>query len=203
MEAVAMMTDIEQLAWAGLVSRGIANSITGLSQMVGQEIVPISLNPKVVEINEVPDMVGGAEALKVGVYLQITGTATGHMVLVYEPQSAYELLDMLMGMEPGTTTEIGELERSALGEMGNITGSFFLNALSETTGFCLMPSPPAVIMDMAGAILNVALAEIMMEMDEVCLVEASFGTSDKQVNGTFLVMPSLNLITMLRKIWGS
>lgn len=201
MEVVSMMTDIEQLAWAGLVSKGISNSITGLSQMVGQEIVPTSLNPKVVEINEVPEMIGGAEAVMVGVYLQISGSATGHMVLVYQPQAAYELLDMLMGMEPGTTNSIGDLERSALGEMGNITGSFFLNSLSEATGLCFMPSPPAVMMDMAGAILNVALAEIMMETDEACVVEATFGTSDRQVNGTFLVMPSLGLITMLRKIW--
>ena len=201
MEATSVMTDVEQLAWAGLVSKGVANSISGLSQMVGQEIMPIALNPKVVDITEVPDMIGGAEALTVGVYLKVTGVASGHMVLVYQPQAAFELLDMLMGMESGTTQEIGEMEKSALGEMGNIMGSFFLNSLADSTGLSLMPSPPAVMMDMAGAILNVALAEIMMETDEACIVEAIFGTSDKQVNGTFLVMPSLGLLDQLRRVW--
>jgi chemotaxis protein CheC len=196
------MTDVEQLAWAGLVSKGIGNSISGLSQMVGQDIKATSLDPKVVEIKDVPDLIGGAEALTVGVYLRVTGDASGHMVLVYKPQAAYELLDMLLGLAPGTTQEMDEMAESALGEMGNIMGSFFLNSLADSTGMSFFPSPPAVMMDMAGAILNVALAEIMMETDEACIVEAIFGTSDQQVSGTFLVMPSLELLDALRRQWG-
>lgn len=195
------MTEVEQLAWAGLVSKGIANSISGLSQMVGQDIKATSLTPKVVAIKDVPDLIGGAEALTVGVYLKVTGDASGHMVLVYKPQAAYELLDMLLGLTPGTTKEINEMGESALGEMGNIMGSFFLNSLSDSTGMSFYPSPPAVMMDMAGAILNVALAEIMMETDDACIVEAMFGTADRQVNGTFLVMPSLELLNALRARW--
>ena len=197
------MTEVEQLAWAGLVSKGIANSISGLSQMVGQDIKATNLNPSVVDIKDVPDMIGGAEALTVGVYLRVTGDATGHMVLVYKPEAAYELLDMLLGLAPGTTQDIDEMAESALGEMGNIMGSFFLNSLADSTGMSFYPSPPAVMMDMAGAILNVALAEIMMETDEACIVEATFGTSDQQVNGTFLVMPSLDLLHALRRRWGA
>jgi chemotaxis protein CheC len=196
------MTEVEQLAWAGLVSKGIGNSISGLSQMVGQDIKATSLDPKVVEIKEVPDMIGGAEALTVGVYLRVTGDASGHMVLVYKPEAAYELLDMLLGLAPGTTQEIDEMAESALGEMGNIMGSFFLNSLADSTGMSFFPSPPAVMMDMAGAILNVALAEIMMETDDACIVEATFGTPDQQVSGTFLVMPSLELLDALRRQWG-
>lgn len=43
------------------------------------------------------------------------------------------------------TKEIANLEASALGEMGNIMGSFYLNAPSDASGLGLMPSPPAVI----------------------------------------------------------
>jgi len=195
------MTEVEQLAWAGLVSKGIGNSISGLSQMVGQDIKATSLKPQVVAIKDVPDLIGGAEALTVGVYLRVSGDASGHMVLVYQPQAAYELLDMLLGLTPGTTKEISEMGESALGEMGNIMGSFFLNSLADSTGMSFYPSPPAVMMDMAGAILNVALAEIMMETDDACIVEAMFGTADQQVNGTFLVMPSLELLDALRARW--
>jgi len=195
------MNDIEQLAWAGLVSSGISNSISGLSQMVGQEIKATSLTPTVVDIREVPNMFGGAETLTVGVYLRVTGAATGHMLLVYQPKAAFELLDMLMGAGPGTTQGLGEMEESALGEMGNIMGSFFLNSLADATGMSFYPTPPAVMMDMAGAVLDVALAEIMMETDEACIVEAMFGTQDKQVSGTFLVIPSPDLLRALSQHW--
>ncbi len=197
------MTEIEQLAWAGLVNKGIANSISGLSQMVGQNITPTSLEPKVVDVCEVPGMLGGADAISVGVYLKVTGDANGHIVLVYQPSAAFELLDILLARDLGTTTAIDRMERSALGEMGNIMGSFFLNSLADSTNMTFMPSPPSVMMDMVGAILDVALVEIMMETDEACVVEAVFGTTDKQVNGTFLVMPSLELLAILRQKWGT
>jgi chemotaxis protein CheC len=196
-----VMNEIEQLAWAGLVSRGIGDSISGLSQMVGQEIKATSLRPRVVDIREVPSIIGGAETPTVGVYLRVMGAATGHMLLVYQPKAAFELLDMLMGIDPGTTQGLGEMEESALGEMGNIMGSFFLNSLADTTGMSFYPTPPAVMMDMAGAVLDVALAEIMMETDEACIVEAMFGTQDKQVSGTFLVIPSLALLGALTQYW--
>lgn len=196
-----LMNEIEQLAWAGLVSQGIGNSIEGLSQMVGQEIRATALEPRVVDIRQVPELFGGAEMLTVGIYLRVTGAATGHMLLVYQPKAAFELLDMLMGTGQGGTQELGEMEESALGEMGNIMGSFFLNSLADSTGMSFYPTPPAVMMDMAGAVLDVALAEIMMETDEACIVESTFGTQDQQVSGTFLVIPSPDLLRALSRHW--
>lgn len=51
-------------------------------------------------------------------------------------------------------------------------GSFYLNALGDASGLVPMPSPPAVIMDMAGSILDVALAYILEESDDALVVEA-------------------------------
>jgi chemotaxis protein CheC len=68
-------------------------------------------------------------------------------------------------------------------------GSFFLNHLSNASGYSLQPSPPAVLMDMAGAILEVATVSVMEQSETTCVIETVFETSDRQVNGTFLVMP--------------
>jgi chemotaxis protein CheC len=85
------------------------------------------------------------------------------------------------------------MERSTLGEMGNIMGSFFLNFISDTTGNRFQPSPPAVMMDMAGAVLDAALADVLAYSDDTYIVETVFGTNDRQVSGTFLVIPSPEL----------
>jgi len=203
MEQTNMLSEIEQLAWAGLVSKSIANAISGLSDMVGRTVEVRSLTPRVVDITEVPDLFGGPEAVTVGVYLKVSGAASGHILLVHQPQAAFEMLDMLLGEPVGTTQILGEMEESALGEMGNVMGSFFLNALADSTGLSFYPSPPAVMMDMAGAVLDAALAEMMMEADDVCIVEATFGTDDQQVNGTFLAMPSPELLQAVVRQWGS
>ena len=128
------------------------------------------------------------------VYLRVSGCATGHILLVFQPDTAFELIDMLLGLAPGTTTGLGDMERSAMGEIGNILGSFFLNALADSTNLPLMPSPPAVMMDMAGSILDAALVEIFMEAEDLLVVDTVFGTKDRQLNGTFPMLRNKDLV---------
>lgn len=182
---------------ARLVLLGSQNAITGLSQMVDQKIEMTAVSARQIPVDEIPDLFGGREKVAVAVYLAVSGATEGHMFLVYPPDTAMSLVDLLMGEEPGTTTEITEMEASALGEMGNIMGSFYLNALSDASGLILMPSPPAVIMDMAGAILDVALAGIIEEGDDALVVEAVFATEDRKINGNFLVLPNPDFLRQL------
>ena len=180
-----------------LVISGSHNAIGGLAEMVGREIEMKAVTARQVPVDEVPDLFGGREKVAVAVYLAVSGAAEGHMFLVYPPETAMSLIDLLMGEEPGTTQEISEMEASALGEMGNIMGSFYLNALGDASGLLLLPSPPAVIMDMAGAILDVALADILQESDDALVVEAIFSTTDQQITGNFLVLPSPDFLRQL------
>jgi chemotaxis protein CheC len=174
---------------ADMLRTGVRNAVTGLSQMVGKEIGIASINITKIQVKDIAELFGGPQEMMVGVYLAICGTTTGHMIAVYKPQTAFDLIDMLLGQTPGSTKELSDMERSVLGEVGNIMGSFFLNHLANTTGQSLQPSPPAVLMDMAGAILEVATVSVMEQSDQTYVIETVFETSDRQVTGTFLVMP--------------
>lgn len=196
-DSYTLMDEKSTDIWVRLVTDGITNALSGLAQMVGREITTYSLNAQVIPVASAADLLGGSEELTVGIYLGVSGSATGHMVLVYQPSVAYDFVDMLMGNPLGSTKVLDEMERSALGEMGNVMGSFFLNSLADATGLTLNPSPPAVMMDMAGAIMDVALADVLRETDQALVVEASFGTEDSQSTGTFLVLPSLDLQRVL------
>jgi len=171
-------------------SGGFNSAMTGLSQMAGQEIKISNMEFKKVPIKDVPGLFGGPEALIIAVYLEISGKTNGQMCVIYEPKVAFDLIDLLMGQPSGSTHELTEMERSALGEVGNIMGSFFLNYISDTTGLSFQPSPPVVMMDMAGAILDTTLAGLMEFTDEIYIMETVFGTNDRQVAGTFLVIPN-------------
>ena len=177
-----------------LVSDGITNAISGLAGMVGQNIHVTSLGFKKILVKDIPEVFGGPEAIMIGVYLEVNGSSDGHMMVAYQPETAFQLIDLMMGQSAGTTHDLAEMEESVLAEVGNIMGSFFLNSLSDTTGKRLMPSPPAVMMDMAGAVLDIVLAQLMQQGDETFIVESSFGTRNKQINGRFLVMPSQGLL---------
>ena len=188
----------EQLAvWTWLVSQGISNALKGLSQMVEHEIKVTSLDLKRLPAKNVVGMIGGPDATAVGIYLTIEGDATGHLLLLHDIKMAFQLIDIQMGLPHGTTQSIEEMGRSILGEMGNITGSFFLNALADSTNLVLMPSPPAVIVDMVGAILNVPLSVIMQDNDNALVVKATFKADGQDMEGVFLVMPTVDFMKTL------
>jgi chemotaxis protein CheC len=171
-----------------LVNEGVNKAVSGLAGMVGKEISIFDFDLKKILVKDVPFLFGGPEALMVGVYLQVSGD-TGNMLVGYEPETASELISMMLGQAPESMYDLTEMERSVLGEVGNIMGSFFLNTIAEGTGISLMPSPPAVMADMAGAILDAPLATMLKKSNETLIVTATFGTADKHINGKFIVAP--------------
>ena len=180
--------------WTWLVSKGIANALSGLSQMVGHEIRVTSLDLKQLPAKDVTGLLGAPEALSVGIYLTIHGDASGHLLLMHDPKMAFQLIDLQLGLSPGSTQKLEEIERSVLGEMGNIAGSFFLNALADSTSLALMPSPPTVIVDMVGAIMNVPLTFIMEKQDSALVVKTTFSADSRQIDGTFMVLPTIDFM---------
>ena len=184
------MSPAQQKAWDELIRSAISNSISGLSDMAGKNISASSITPIRMEVKDIPDHLGGAALVAVGVLLAVENEPGFHMALMHSSETAYSIIDILLDQPDGTTTELGELELSTLGEMGNIMCSFFLNTLGDTTGIELRTTPPTVRMDMTGAVLDYILAEIMMATDEVSLMQTTYGTEERKVDGTFVVIPS-------------
>lgn len=165
--------------------------VSGLSEMTGQSINNDAPQVEKVPIAQVPTRVGDPETEMVGVYLVIGGGLSGQAILILPLNSALNLVDLLMGDPPGTSTELGDMERSALAEIGNMTLSYFLNATATLADAAemLQPSPPAVMVDMLGAILDVIVTPVGAVRDDMLIVDTGFEDSAGNVHGYFWVMP--------------
>jgi len=86
-----------------------------------------------------------------------------------------------------------------LEEISNITGSFFLNALSDSTGLDLTPSPPVVMIDTIEDILDTTPAEVIQKDENILAIKVTFSTAGQQMRGIFLVMPTLDFPRVLLK----
>jgi chemotaxis protein CheC len=197
MPSKPLLSKEELAVWTWLVSKGISHAMDGLSTMIGTQLSVTALSVNQYPVEKAAELLGGPESLLVGIYLSVEGDATGHLMLVHDPKVAFALVDLQTGTTSEVSMEMGEMEKSVMAEMGNITGSYFLNALADATDMTLTHSPPAVLIDMASAILGVALTPIMMEQDDVLVVQTTFGTANKQIDGAFLVMPTMEFLNAI------
>jgi len=177
--------------WSKLARLGSTNAISGLSQMVNQEITISALNLEEVSKRNATGLIGKADELMVGVYLGYSGNNKGHIVLAFQQGIAFELVDMAMGLPQGSTQSLGEMEQSVLGEMGNVVGAFFLNAVADNAGgLRLLPTPPTVMTDTAVAMLVPVMAEALGDNESVFVIRLIFSTVDREIEGRFLVLPN-------------
>jgi chemotaxis protein CheC len=188
------LSDREYTTLQQMVEQGLADASRALSSLTTGQIQLNAPQLTWVQLNEMPRMAGVPDSVVVAVYLGIEGDLDGHLMLLFAIDSACRTVDLLLGQPMGTTPELDDLALSALAETGNICGSSFLNAISDRTGLRVVPTTPAVVIDMAGAILESVVTELYMNGDEVLMVETGF---NGVVPGHFLLMPNQDSMAKL------
>jgi chemotaxis protein CheC len=170
---------------------GAGNAMTALSQMLQCKVDMRVPQVKLLEFKDVGALMGGEEQIMVGVFLAIEGDITGSMMFLVERQSAKHLLNkMMMGMAQ-EGDEFNEMELSAMQELGNIITGAYLNSLSMMTNLKIYPSPPALTVDMAGAILSVPAIEFGVYGDNILLIQSQF-FDDVEIDGYFILVPDID-----------
>ena len=182
-----------------ITSEGIKNAARGFSGMVGHKIEVSNPVASLVPLLGIAQIVGGPENEAVGIYLRIEGDLLGQIMMIIPYQKALELVDLLMDLPEGTTQHLGSMERSALGELGKMRGAFFLNSLAKMVGANIRPTPPAVIVDMVGAILDIIIATTGGVSEHVLLMQANFMEGLRSVEADFWVIPDLKALQLLLK----
>lgn len=197
MAQVIPIAEIDSDVWDGFIKKGMTNALKGLSGMLGVDMAMQSIAVEHIPARNMPDMLGGPENMVVGVYILFDGASHGHILLAHQPEVAYAMLDILLGPAPRSHRPLTDMERSAIGEMGNITGTFFLNAIADELGVLLNPSPPIILLDMAGAILDIALAQILEERDRVFVARMEYTIKGLATAGNFIILPNPGLLKLM------
>mgnify|MGYP001340317631 FL=1 len=174
---------------SGVARDGATRAGRGLSGLMGQQISIEVPNVRVGTKTDACDAVGGEECLVLGAYLTISGDITGHVMLLFPEARALECVDLMCGQPPGTTTEPDDLAHSAIGELGNIVGSAFVNALADDLNLILHPSPPAILHDMAIALVETVYAEVLSQGGDVVMMDAVFEDEKGRTAGLLIVAP--------------
>lgn len=191
------ITESQMDAFKEIGTIGAGNGATALSQLMGRKIgmtVPII---KILPFSEAVGTVGGAETLVVAILTNVMGPASCSLLFMFPISSAKILVSNLLEVPCEAEQEIDELGKSALAELGNIVSGAYLNSLASFTNLDFIPSVPALAIDMAGAILDTALAPMGMVGDRALLMETVFSEIEEQVTGHFFLLPEAGTLEQI------
>lgn len=169
---------------------GAGNAMTALSTMLNCKVDMKVPQVRMLGFHEVGELIGGEEQVMAGIYLGVEGDITGSIMFLLEKESAKHIINKLMGMELASDN-FGELEISALMEVGNIIAGSYLNSLAMITNLTILPSPPSISVDMAGAILSVPAIEFGIMGDNILLIQSQF-MDEMNIDGYFIMVPDMD-----------
>lgn len=176
-----------------VANMGAGHAATALSQLVGRRILVDVPRIRVVPLEEVGELTGDPGEVVAAVLLQVLGDLTGRCVQIFPGETAARISSILLNRPPvAFPDEFGELDRSALNEVGNILTGAYLNALSDFMGMLLLASVPSLAIDSAGAVLTSSQLSFREDADEAVLcidTRFSTGREGRPLTGHFLLMP--------------
>ena len=168
---------------------GAGNATSALAQLLGMKIDMSVPEVRLLEFKDVGDAMGGADQIMVGIYLMVEGDVNGSMMFLLSDKSARNLVNKLM-QQNSQDMNFSEIALSAMMEVGNIITGAYLNSSATMTNLTMVPSVPAIAVDMCGAILSVPAIEFGMEADKILLIDTQF-FDDIKMDGYFIMLPDL------------
>ena len=167
-----------------LANIGSGNAGTALSSMLGRPIDVSVPAAAVLSLADAVDAAGPPEANVTAVLIPVIGGMDAFVLLLFGTADRETLCGML-GVEPDS-----ELGISALGEIGNILGTSYLNSLAAMTGLELEPRPPQTANNMLGAVVESVLSVGAATSDVVLMLDSDLIVEGEACSLSFLLLPS-------------
>ena len=183
---------------------GAADASTALAKWLS---VPSLITIESVEQRAIVDAIsnsGEPETIVCVCVMAMTGSLTGHVILIFDEGSGLSLADLLLNQQPGTSAEWGDVEQSAALETHNIIGCAYLNSLARhlspmsSQELELIPSPPEFRRDFVESILETVFLDQASAGDIVFDARACFEMRGQPLYWTLLFIPDAQSVDYLR-----
>lgn len=170
---------------------GTSHAAGALSRLIQKDIRISIPHVSVQGYDEAVGNIGDIEELVGATLVKMEGDVEGLMLLLYKLDFANTVLKGLLGQEYKSFEDMGELEFSALIEVGNIIICSYINAFAQLTGMKIDLSVPGFTVNMLGGILTVPITELGNETDKLMFFNADFVMDEKRLPDWLLMLPDI------------
>jgi chemotaxis protein CheC len=197
-----------------MAREGAKKASTSLSKLINQETEVVTLAVRTLPVEKIAEIIGAPEDRVTTIIMELKGDVRGNLALVYPEKAAFNVADFLAKRASGSTTQLDELDKSALKESGNIISGSFLAAISDYLTINMVESIPDIATDMLKATIDSMLAGFAKrESSEAVAFEIDFeiGTTAavaaaERIKAYFVLLLDINsaakVIASIKKISG-
>ncbi len=177
---------------------GSYNASRALSKWLHRGVRLTSEGFRRISMTEASSVLGDPESIIAAIHMPLAGDLSGHLLLAFPAEVGLTLVDMLLQQPEGTSTQFEELEQSSLQETGNIVGTSYANSLARWLKLRLEPQVPTFHYDMASAIIDPLVADMVAVHDEVYVAETDFLLDGRKLHWGLLLLPSMESLEKMR-----
>ncbi len=194
--AVQPLTAKDRDALTEIANIGAGHATVALTQMTGTVLRMTATTGDLLPLGEITPRIGPPDRPLLGLYFRIFGQTRGSLLVAFSGEATGWMLETLTGKPPAGLV-LGEMQRSAALEVGNILASAYLSAISNFLDLSLLPSIPDLAWDMTGAICDLMLGERAGHEDHAPAFYSTFGDAQRRLTGHYLLMPDQSSLSAL------
>lgn len=183
-------------ALAEMANMGAGHATVALTQMTGRVLRMTATTGDLLPLGEITPRIGPPDVPLLGLYFRIFGQTRGSLLVAFPGEATGWMLETLTGAPPAGMV-LGDMQRSAALEVGNILASAYLSAISNFMGLSLLPSIPDLAWDMTGSVCDLMLGERAGHDDMALAFYSTFADQERRLTGHYLLMPDQSSLNAL------
>ena len=170
-------------SFSQMITEGAGQASEDLTAMTGIDTDVDVSRLSFVPIESVPMQL--TDDTRRGVVLEFTGTPSGYIAILFDPESAESVADALM---PGMDADPA-MRKSAIQEIGNIVTSGFLDGWADSLETTIDISPPTYVDDIGSAIVDPMVTELAQTQEYAFLIDSAIATPDETFTCDIYALP--------------
>jgi chemotaxis protein CheY-P-specific phosphatase CheC len=186
-----LMIDIRKLSIFNKMAKEGGNTVADhMSQMTGMNTQMEITKINFIDIPDIMTHVGDDE--QIGIYIEMLEPPHGHVLFLFNADSAKRLAAGMLGEMGGTDPEANgftEMEKSAIQEIGNIMTSGFIDGWANVLQTSIDHTPPRVVHDMGRAIIDPLAAQVGQHQEHAFIIESRMQTEDLEFGCEIHALP--------------
>jgi chemotaxis protein CheC len=175
---------------------GAGHAATALSQMVGRPIGMSITQVLILPTDQIAGFLGGEKADVAAVYMPVYGDLCGVVLIFFPLDLLPDLAGLLLKRDP-QSSELSEMDHSAIKELGSILTGSYLSALYRFIHVQMIHGVPTLVVDMAQAILDTVFVDLEQKDDMAIVIESSLTENERKLTGRFFLLPEAGTLPKL------